>query len=996
MQTAPLLTVVMATTDSLYSDLYRMAHGEVDVTSAQPAMGPDDYGGGGGGEYDDYEPPPPTTSGGGRSKERLSNLSFAQRRHELAWRLASHSRAVTHVAALTAAAATTELGTATAVSTKALVHARAAWASADEAQDALYFFHANLFPARKPPHDVWGALDTCLLRSWPDLPSDLKLTVDRYETSAERSWPAQEVSDRWQMAVRSKLLLGEVGWMRGAHHHRRPDDRQQDHHHHHQQQRHRQQVPTEPPPPSVPWKISVRGGVVRLTHGRAKTTVDASTGTTKTLYPLEAILTVLTPTTTTATAGSAGMGPHRTGDGSPPSALDAAEWTLFSVEVHAQAKTGQSNHQLDTTNGQRFNMHRLCALAMSREEARVRKMELQRRERQEQQQQQQGGKVQHGQQPQHVTTTTATSTSLAPARPLHALFQVAHHFALSWQLEILSAQAQALRKGLWGDPGGSGGGGGAGKASGSSGAGPSIVVTPVQFFENRSILGIVSISFWSVDDRYGPPDMGDLTCVDEDDDEEGDEEDDDGDAHGETTSRSTHKSSSDSVSTVSRSINNPSVTNQLTLSVRAELNVGIRVSLSGAESIMEFATVQPHVRSTIRELVEATSNPFGLSASEALLAATRLCAERKCHAMVAVLPKVLPEWISLRVERGSIAVAATIRYHTGATDGNGDRGTTQPSSPVVLFRLACDARTGSFVSTFSHSTPLLQYMACNDLRAASDITLLRLAGLAQLRRTAAAASRGAGAASFESGRAVRDAFEALGRSMNVLGQRTGVGGSWRDHDDMSASLRQRAVQLACVDVKVSIVTCCGMAALYGLAAVAIGVATGVQASPDMAGGRLEPQLNGQNLEPGLAFLAAPPLSLLVDQKVVESSLTTSDGDRVKSTFIEQELFGICCTVDDTKGLTLYGAEVKVKLDSPISIPVRTAFSLAAFVDDYATSTELGAAGSHGIGMNGSHEEMEPAAKRPKLNGSGDTADPPIDIKVEAGRFASMLSQTLEI
>ena len=39
----------------------------------------------------------------------MSNLSFAQRRHELAWRLASHSRALQHVTALTAAAGTSHV-----------------------------------------------------------------------------------------------------------------------------------------------------------------------------------------------------------------------------------------------------------------------------------------------------------------------------------------------------------------------------------------------------------------------------------------------------------------------------------------------------------------------------------------------------------------------------------------------------------------------------------------------------------------------------------------------------------------------------------------------------------------------------------------------------------------------------------------------------------------------------------------------------------------------
>lgn len=724
--TAPLLSVLMAATDGLYSDLYNMAHGEMHVTSAHVA-GPDDEQ-----QHQGLEEQPaaPDTAQPDQMA-KMSNLSFAQRRHELAWRLASHGKTLTHVSALAAAAASTDLAHVTNVSTKALQHARTAWRQADEAQDALYFFHAQLFPARQAPSDVYGALDTLLANSWPDMPQDLYLTVDRYDQSKEKAWTVGEVADRWHMAVRDKLLRGEMGWMK-------------------------QNSVT------VPWKISLRGGIVRLTYGKPKrtttTTTIADDGTngkttttkvSKVTYPIEAVLTVL-------------------------STSQPAEWTLVSVEVHAQAKTGQSNHQLDTTNRQRFDLHRLCALAMSREEARARLHN----ESVDTTADNKNGS----------TTNTTTTTPLITARPLHSLFQMADIFGSSWQLEVLSAQAQALRKDVWG-------------GSSSSSHHSSIVVTPVQFFENRTILGIVSISFWTVDDRYGPPCMGDLHL-------------DDGNHNG------NKHSSSDSVSTVSRSINTPSVSNQLSLSVRAEPNVGIRVSLTGAESIMEFASVQPHIRSNIQQLLEATSNPFCLSASEALMAATRLCAERKCYAMVQALSSssLLPSWISLAVERGSIAVAAKLQYH-GIP--NSDK------EPVVLFRLTCDARTGSFVSTFSRSTQLLQFMACNDLKASSESTALRIASLAKHRR-----SRGA-AASSASGRAVRDAFDGLSRSMNVLGQRTGVGGSWKDTDSMSASLRQRAILMACKDVRVSLMTCCGMATVYGLAAIAIGVATGVAAIPDM-------------------------------------------------------------------------------------------------------------------------------------------------------------------
>jgi hypothetical protein len=851
LQTAPLLNVIMSATDVLYTDIYNMAHGELEVTSAQPLPGADEE------EEEQQLQDVATNSQSTNRKEKMASLSFAQRRHELGWRLASHSRTLTHVAAITAANATTNMANATRISTHALQHARTAWVQADEAQDALYFFHARLFPARAGPHDVYGALDTMLAGAWPDLPQDLQLTVDRYEKSDEKAWNAVEVADRWQMAVRDKLLRGEMGWMK------------------------QNQV-------NAPWKISLRGGIVRLTHGRPKTTISGST--TNTTYPIEAILTVL-------------------------STNHPALWTLVSVEVHAQARTGQSNHQLDTSNRQRFNLHRLCALAMNKEERRVMAEE----------------KETELTDDMPDETDDATPIPKLVARPLHSLFQVAHVFGLSWQLEILSAQAQSIRKGTWGT-----------KSS-------SILVTPVQFFENRRILGIVSISFWSVDDRYGPPLIADLELEDE-----------------LLTSEVTNgnRSSSDSVSTVSRSINTPSVTNQLTLSIRAEANVGIRVALSGAENIMECASVQPHVRSAIRALLEATSNPFSLSASEALLAATRLCAERKCYAMVQVLPPFLPPWITLSVEKGSIAVAARIQYHTGSPSGDA-------SNPVVLFRLTCDARTGSFVSTFARNTELLRYLACNDPGAASDTTAVRIAQYTKVRQAGRSANAGT-AAALASGRVVRDAFEGLSRSMNALGQRTGVGGGWKDIDDMSASLRRRAVELACKDVRVSLISCCGMAAVFGMCALSMNTATGVASQPDMAGETIT-RIEGRD------FLPLPPLCILVDQNIVETTSRTSDGEKITRIHTEQELFAVFCSASDA-GLTIYGATIFVRLESPTAIPVRTSLALTHFA---VSSPDI----------DPEENNAAPPSKRARREG-GDAAV--VDLMNEVERFAAILSDTLEL
>ncbi|KAI2505864.1 hypothetical protein MHU86_8560 [Fragilaria crotonensis] len=790
--TAPLSRVLIAATDGLYTDLSNMVNGELQVTTAKPA------------DDDDPEGPPALTL----KKEKMSNLSFSQRRHELSWRLARHGKALTHVAALTAALYSTEMAQATIVSTKALKHARTAWVQADEAQDALYFFHAQLFPARQAPHDIYGALDILKEGKWKDLPTDLKLVMDRYESSQEHKWSAHEVKERWHMAVRDKLIRGEVA------------------------ERKRLGVPTL-------WKVAINGGIVRLTHGVPKEIGN------QTLYPLEAHLTVL-------------------------STVVPAQWMLLSVEVRAQAKTGESNHQLDTSNKQRYGLHRLCAKAMAEEEKR-------------------------GEEEDRLS------------HPLDCLFQVAHNFSLSWRLEILNAQAQALKRGVWSSK-------------------SSLEVTPVKFFTEGDILGVVSVSFWRVDDRYGPPRMNALNHTVG------------GDLDDET----------------------PPTANQLTLSIQAVSNLGIKVFLSGGKTILDRVKYQSHTRTTFENLLDATSNPFALSASNALLAATTLCAEQRCHSMVEALQplhgeRLLPSWMHLTVESGSIAVAASVSYSSS--------GSKQDLTSVVLFRLACDVRSGSFVGTFCRSAKLLRLMASNE-PTASECTALRAVKMSQNRRRADA--------SHSSGRLVRDAFEALTRSMNLLGTRTGVGGTWLDKDDKAALLRERAIHVACKDAKNSLVACCGMAVVYGLCALAIGVATGITAQPDLCGGTIE-SADGRTLLP------VPPIGFVFDQHIAHQQYTTPDGETKEKVLIERETFALSCSVDDD-AIMILAFNISLTVESPSSFPTRTKISEAVL----ECAEDIG------------FEEGEPTAKRMRTEDNGSVQIPSNSRSIveSIGRFAAVLCQTL--
>jgi hypothetical protein len=843
---------------------------------------------------------------------------------------------------------------------------------------------------------------------WFDLPTDLRLSqVDRYATSRQAQYTRTEVNQQWQLSVRQKLLMGEVGWMRKFqfynNHNNNTTTFMSDRTGTASVTPTATNIPHNPPPGIPPlWRLSIHGGIVKLTHGVAKTVgggggsrsnssgsgsgsrssailVDHSSSL---YHPITALLTVMSSAEETN-----------------------PEWTLLSLEVHVQAKTGEFNHQLETSNRQRYDLHRLAALAMSREEARAR------RARMMLQQQQQHDAVENN---NHNTMDSSITMhhehqqhpdELIP-RPLHALFQVAHTFSLSWQLELLSAQAQSLRRGAW--------------AAAGDDTNP-ITVTPVRFADSASnsagsgsastasdsdneVLGVVDIAFWKVDDSYGPPSMGDLTL----------DENDNGSYENEKHQQKQQTNITSSGSTMTRGSKMTTATNQLVLSIRAETNGGMKVALSGGGMIRQMMAMHPHIQATTRELLAATSNPLALSASDALLAATRLCAERKCHAAVQALqpessqtPPIvssslssstapsltklqhhepLPGWIFLSVERGSISIAARVSYYGLEEEGvasSASGETTNSKGMPVLFRLCCDARTGSFVATFPRSTALLRMLAGNDGQA-SEAMALRIASLPPNRRRAAGGN--------SSGRIVRDTFDGLIRSMNVLGQRVGVGGKWDDVDEKSSSIRERSIFSACKDVRVALVKCCGIAALYGLAPLAFGTAFGLQAMADMAG---EPLPSSKDSDHGLSLFPAPPVSILLDQRLVDTSTTTSDGVTKRGSYLEQNLFAVACCANEST-LTLVPFDILAKRDSPMATTQRLKHTLLEFKKDSPLSSlERGERENDG---------QEPPLKRPKQENGGNAysiihsnrqerwAE---DLIVEVERFANILGSTVD-
>ena len=257
---------------------------------------------------------------------------------------------------------------------------------------------------------------------------------------------------------------------------------------------------------------------------------------------------------------------------------------------------------------------------------------------------------------------------------------------------------------------------------------------------------------------------------------------------------------------------------------------------------------------------------------------------------------------------------------------------------------------------------LLRFLACNDVRATESVAL-RIANTPVNRRRAAGAK--------STGLLVKEAFDGLVRSMNVLGQRVGMGGKWDDKDGQSASIRFRSIGLACRDVTISMTKCCGLAALFGLTPIAIGTALGLNACPDMAGEALE-------TASGIDLFPTPPLSIMLDQQVIESSKASSDGVSSKKMYLQQTLFALSFSCS-SEALTLYPMTVSVHLDTPSSVPIRKSCSVVSFRPPTKEDT------------------LEPPQKRLKSEETGDNrcaSQQELDFTGVVDHYAGILSATL--
>ena len=997
--TAPLSTVLVAATDALHADLADMCRGEIEVTRAAD-----------GSEIQNNEPSsggaeaaaaaaaaaapvsallsPGYGTGGHLSaasanttqkKEKMASLSFAQRRHELASRLARHSKSVMHCATLvgaygyndpdpgrqsssgpksaagagaSAASATTskfprrgELAHLVSTTSRTLQYVSTSTQHADETQDALYFVHDDLWKQRGHVQDVRGALEVVCgyddggndeeggrrRGRWSDFPRDAALNIDRYSSKEGASWSEAETVERLRTNVRRKLLGGEVGVMRTrtlaavgeAAGDADADDTNE-----------------------LPWRIVLEkgGGAVRLVHGTPRKfgIVAAADGSGRTengasiddangVYPMEARLTVLAESDATA------IGDADTTTSTPSTSKPApAPWTLLSIQVAVSAKTGEDNHQLNLTKKQMFDLHRLCVRSMTVEEAQTNKLnELEESQKNangvgddkdkndgdtmemdlvvRSKSRLHGSKVSSSKEPlRHPSTGTAI------ARSLSCLYDVAHSFAASLHLQMISAQAQALQKGAW------------------SGSG-ALAVTPVHFFEvsatrddndthpaaasaSAAALGCVAIHFWTVDDRNSRPALGDLALAS------------DPTSHNKPTDVSSVSSKSRSGNEVQQHLFRPDgkAAGRLTLCMRAVAGVGVVASLSAGDDVIDAITADSdtismgdgdaaqskeairhnHLKRIVSRIVTATSSPFDLSASDALLAATTLCAERRCEAAAEALEKTdgaaaesarLPSWLKLVVECGTISVGAKISYF--------EIDSSSSDEYVELFRLECESKTGKFIPTFSRDAILLRMLSCNDSRA-SELQALSSSALAGRRAQMKHAS-----GDDLTGRTVREAFDALARAMSLLGERVGVGGTWVDTEASATSLRARAVETACRDVRKSLVTCAGIAAIFGLSALALKVSSGVEALVDVAGGPIKTSQEHDEEFKADSLLGVPPVGIVLNQQVIQEKEMLVSGEEKTTTLLEKDVLAVTASAGQD-ALTLYAFNVTVQASRP--------------------------------------------------------------------------------
>jgi hypothetical protein len=161
---------------------------------------------------------------------------------------------------------------------------------------------------------------------------------------------------------------------------------------------------------------------------------------------------------------------------------------------------------------------------------------------------------------------------------------------------------------------------------------------------------------------------------------------------------------------------------------------------------------------------------------------------------------------------------------------------------------------------------------------------------------------------------------------------------------------------------------------------------------------------GENLTSvdGIKLIPAPALSVLLDQQLIEKESQSLDGEKKKTSYLEQQLFGVGCS-STPDALTLYPLDMSVVLDNPVA----GTFLRSFFVERYCSSNadkqlllcEAPRRVSASLAKLQPTDEVrvsEPVAKRQKVEENGGTSTPKLqELSAEVERFATLLSGVLD-
>jgi hypothetical protein len=161
---------------------------------------------------------------------------------------------------------------------------------------------------------------------------------------------------------------------------------------------------------------------------------------------------------------------------------------------------------------------------------------------------------------------------------------------------------------------------------------------------------------------------------------------------------------------------------------------------------------------------------------------------------------------------------------------------------------------------------------------------------------------------------------------------------------------------------------------------------------------------------GMSLLAAAPVSIMIDQRLIETARTTSTGEKKKTSYLEQSLFAIGCCMDD--GPKLVPLDILVKLDSPSAgtciatssssyHPLRRAQILTTLPVFLLSVTERKSCdllqfrtSTDDIDMSGTIDDPPSKRSKHEINGVSSSTRSE-NIMVEVFRFTGILSETVD-